>query len=38
MEMAAEYIRQGSKTGSVSGQYYAGLERRRSEEADMFLS
>jgi GH24 family phage-related lysozyme (muramidase) len=38
METAAYYIQRGPTTGSSSGQYYAGLERRRKEESGTFLS
>lgn len=38
MELAAQYIEKGPTTGAVSGRYYGGLQRRRSEEAKIFLS
>lgn len=38
MELAARYIEKGPTTGAVSGQYYGGLQRRRSEESKIFLS
>lgn len=38
METAAQNIEKGPTTGAVSGKSYAGLKRRRKEEAAVFLS
>lgn len=38
MQTAGELIRKGPTSGSVSGKYYSGLAKRRSEESDLFLS
>lgn len=38
MELAAAYIKGGPTTGAVSGKFYPGLQRRRDEEAQIFLA
>lgn len=38
METAAKYIERGPTTGSSSGRVYAGLQRRRKEESQIFMS
>lgn len=38
MEAAATYIAQGPTTGAGSGKYYSQLQKRRKEEAQLFLS
>jgi GH24 family phage-related lysozyme (muramidase) len=38
MELAAAHIQGGPTTGAVSGKFYSGLQRRRNEEAQIFLA
>lgn len=38
MELASNLIKSGPTTGSNSGKFYSGLQRRRNEEAQVFLS
>lgn len=38
MEKAAKYIENGPITGSNSGRVYSGLQRRRKEEAQLFMT
>lgn len=38
MELAAQFIERGPTTGAGSGQFYSGLQRRRSEESKIFLA
>lgn len=38
MELAAQFIERGPTTGASSGQFYSGLQRRRSEESKIFLA
>lgn len=38
MELAADYIGKGPTTGSRSGKVYSSLQKRRKEEAQLFLS
>jgi GH24 family phage-related lysozyme (muramidase) len=38
MELAATYIQNGPTTGSGSGRVYAGLQKRRREESDIFMA
>lgn len=38
MELAADYISKGPTRGSRSGKVYSGLQKRRKEEAQLFLS
>jgi murein DD-endopeptidase MepM/ murein hydrolase activator NlpD/GH24 family phage-related lysozyme (muramidase) len=38
MELAASYIEKGPTTGAGSGKVYSGLEKRRKEEAQIFLA
>jgi len=38
MELAATIIRNGPVTGAGTGRFYTGLQRRRREESDVFMS
>jgi GH24 family phage-related lysozyme (muramidase) len=38
MELASDLIKNGPTTGASTGKFYGGLQRRRNEEAQIFLS